>query len=183
MIRSRIGVRDSFGDRVRSSRLRLRPGGRKLTQGDLAKAVGVERNTVSRWENGGMLPKDPGVIGALAGALQVTADWLIGGDRVAAFTGEGKLKEGAVAGKYADPATGKLPARAMAVVVAYLDRMRERECTQDQIDNAESILLAGARNRVSSVALADRTDDQISSDIDAAWDLVVHILRRDGVRL
>src|SRR5665213_3028355 len=81
MIRSRIGVRDTFGDRLRSSRQRLRPGGRKFTQGDLAKAVGVERNTVSRWENGGMLPKDPAVIASLADVLGVTADWLIGGYR------------------------------------------------------------------------------------------------------
>ncbi len=83
-----------FGDRVRSSRQRLRRDGQKLTQGDLAKAVGVERNTVSRWENGSMLPKDPAVIASLAEVLDVTADWLIAGER-AVGAGSGAVGGGA----------------------------------------------------------------------------------------
>jgi hypothetical protein len=132
-----------------------------------------------------MLPKDPAVIGALAGVLGVTADWLIAGDRAqAAAAGRGRgVHEPVSPAPRSDLAGGKLPPRAAAVVVAYMDRMRERECTTDQMAGAESILLAGARNRVSLVAPEDRTDEQIASDIDAAWDLVVHILRRDGVRL
>lgn len=180
MIHSRIGARDSFGDRLRSSRQRLRPGGRKLTQGDLARAVGVERNTVSRWENGGMLPKDPAVIASLANVLDVTADWLIAGDRpVAAGT---NLREGR-ADHYANPATEGLPESARALLVAYLDRLRERHCGSEQIDGAESLLLAGAQNHVSSTLLDERAEEQVRDDIDAAWDLVVKILRREGIRL
>ena len=185
MIRSRIGVRDSFGDRLRWSRQRLRPNGRRLTQEDVAKAVGVERNTVSRWENGGMLPKDPAVIGALADVLAVTVDWLIAGDRgdrAGARPTASEVREGA-AGAELDAAVEALPPPATGVVRAYLTRMRESECVQGQIDGAESILLAGARNRVSSIAFRDRTEEQIAADIDAAWDLVVRILRREGVRL
>src|SRR5580698_10194568 len=70
----------SFGDRVRISRERMRtPDGRRWTQGDLAKALDVKRNTVSRWENGGMLPKDPAIIAALTRVLHVSADWLLAG--------------------------------------------------------------------------------------------------------
>src|SRR5580698_4007947 len=70
----------SFGDRVRMSRERMRTSdGRRWTQGDLAKALDVKRNTVSRWENGGMLPKDPAVIAALTRVLHVSADWLLAG--------------------------------------------------------------------------------------------------------
>lgn len=151
-----------------------------MTQGDLARAVGVERNTVSRWENGGMLPKDPSVIASLAAVLEVTADWLIAGDRpVAAGT---NLHEGTT-GQYADPATGELPSSAQGLVVAYLDRLREHDCTSAQVKGAESLLLAGARNRVSSRPLEERTPQQLCDDIDAAWDLVVQILRGDGIRL
>ncbi|HEY8308946.1 MAG TPA: helix-turn-helix transcriptional regulator, partial [Gemmatimonadaceae bacterium] len=121
MIRSRIGGRESFGDRLRSSRQQLARKGRKLTQGDLARAVGVERNTVSRWENGGMLPKDPAVIASLAEVLEVTADWLIGGNRPGIASTE--LHEGAT-GQYLDPAIEELPARARAVAVGYIDRLR-----------------------------------------------------------
>jgi len=67
----------AFGDRVRQARQRIRtPGGGRLTQGDLALAVGVERNTVSRWENSGVRPKDPQVVRKLAEVLQVSMEWL-----------------------------------------------------------------------------------------------------------
>lgn len=179
MIRSRITGRESFGDRLRSSRQRLRTDARKLTQGDLARAVGVERNTVSRWENGGMLPKDPAVIASLAEILEVTADWLIAGTRDGAPPKE--LHEGFL-GQYLDPATAELPVRARAVAVRYLDRLRQCGCSEGQLRGAESLLLAGARNRVSSTRLDERDEGQVCADVDAAWDLVVHILRGEGIR-
>lgn len=180
MIRSRIIRRESLGDRLRSARQRAQAGGRKLTQTDLAKAVGVERNTVSRWENGGMVPKDPAIIASLAKLLDVTVDWLITG--AAVKTPAMEVRDGAPR-KYLDAATAELPARARAAAVAYLDRLRERGCSPEQCRGAESLLLAGARNRVSSKALEERDDDQVRADVDAAWDLVVQILRREGIRL
>jgi transcriptional regulator with XRE-family HTH domain len=210
MIRSRIGVRSTFGDRLRWARQRLRAKGRRLTQEELARAVGVERNTVSRWENGGMLPKDPAVIGALAAVLDVTADWLIGGepaddpahdpaDDPAEAAPEPAPESARKAGQQSSSArqvretasgpespsaeAAGLPGPARRVVRGYLDRMRQSDCVAHQIDGAESILIAGARNRVSSIAFRDRTDEHIAADIDAAWDLVVRILRREGVRL
>jgi hypothetical protein len=105
---------------------------------------------------------------------------LITGDR--AQTAENKLYEAGV-GQYLDPGTGELPERAQALVIAYLDRMRASECTPQQLVGAESLLLAGARNRLSSALVADRSDEQLCADIDAAWDLVVRIVRREGIRL
>src|SRR5579872_5730275 len=67
-----------FADRLREARQRIRnPSGSRMTQGDLAKAVGVERNTVSRWENSGVRPKDPAVIARLADVLHVTMEYLV----------------------------------------------------------------------------------------------------------
>ena len=177
-------MRDTFGDRLRSSRRQVRPGGRKFTQADLAKAVGVERNTVSRWENGGMLPKDPAVIAALADVLGVTADWLIGGDRTAhgARSAVDRIQERAGAHRL-DSAAGRLPDHAGAVVSGYLARLGAAGCSNAQITGAEDLLLSVAYNNVSALALNERTEEQLSADIDAAWDLVVRILRRDGIRL
>jgi transcriptional regulator with XRE-family HTH domain len=180
MILSRISGRESFGDRLRSARERLRREGRKLTQADLAAAVGVERNTVSRWENGGMLPKDPATIASLAAVLDVTVDWLITGSSSVTKPPR-KLREGA-AERYADPAVAELPPRARELALAYLERLRERGCTVDQLRGAESLLLAGARNRLAAQPLEERDEGQICADIDAAWDLVVRILRREGIR-
>ncbi|HEY5086685.1 MAG TPA: helix-turn-helix transcriptional regulator, partial [Gemmatimonadaceae bacterium] len=138
-----------------------------------------ERNTVSRWENGGMIPKDPAVIAALAKLLDVTVDWLITGVAVEAPARE--VHDGSRR-RYLDPATAKLPARARAVAVGYLERLQASGCSTEQRRAAESLLLAGARNRVSSKSLEERDDDQVCADVDAAWDLVVRILRREGIR-
>ncbi len=175
-------MRDTFGDRLRSARQRLRPKGQKLTQGDLASAVGVERNTVSRWENGGMLPKDPAVIAALARALDVTADWLIAGEAAAPAAPSEKQLHQSVAGQYLDPAIAELPVRARAVSAGYLNRLRMSGCSDGQLHGAESLLLAGARNRVSLTPVEERADADVCADVDSAWDLVVRILRREGIR-
>jgi transcriptional regulator with XRE-family HTH domain len=181
MIRSRIRRRVSLGDRVKSAREGLRVGGQKVTQGDLAKAVGVNRNTVSRWENGAMVPSDPAVLASLAGALEVSVEWLISGEPAAGSAGKAELYERS-GRRYLDPATAELPERARSVALEYLDRLRECGCTQEQRRGAESLLLAGARNTVSSTPLDERDDADVCADIDAAWDAVVQILRREGKR-
>lgn len=177
MIRSRIKNRSTLANRMKLAREEVRTGGRKLTQGGLAKAVGVDRNTVSRWENGGMLPSDPEMLAALAGALRVDVDWLISGDEDEATPGE--LHEGTSL-KYRAPA--ELPAGARSLVSGYLDRLRACGCSQAQRRGAEALLLAGARNKVSSTSFGKRSDADVSADVDAAWDVVLRILRREGIR-
>jgi len=167
---------------VKSAREGLRAAGQRVTQGDLARVVGVNRNTVSRWENGAMVPSDPAVLAALAGALEVSVEWLISGEpSSASTTGKAELHERS-GRRYLDPATAELPARARSVALDYLDRLRECGCTQDQRRGAESLLLAGARNGVSSTPFDERDDADVCADVDAAWDVVVRILRREGKR-
>lgn len=178
----------SFGDRVREARQRLRTGdGRRWTQGDLAEAVGVERNTVSRWENGGVRPKDPDLLGRLARTLRVSTDWLIGAaPPVAAAPGvptsHVREREGNGGGSVATLPAGALPARAAALVADYLGRLERAGCTREQLAGAESLLAAAARNSVASTPAAERAEHDVMADVDAAWDLVVRVLRRDGVR-
>jgi len=166
---------------VKLAREGLRVDGRKVTQGDLARVVGVSRNTVTRWENGAMVPSDPAVLASLAGALEVSVEWLISGDAAAVPAGKGELHEGS-GRRYLDPATAELPTGARAVALGYLDRLRECGCTQEQRRGAESLLLAGARNSVSSTPFDERDDADVCADVDAAWDVVVRVLRREGKR-
>lgn len=73
-------VPNTFGDRLKLAR--TRPGNsiaNRMTQEELAVALGVTRNTVSRWENSGMVPKDPSVISRLGRLLGVSYEWLVEG--------------------------------------------------------------------------------------------------------
>lgn len=179
MIRSRIKRRSTLGDRLKSAREGSRSGGKRLTQVALAGVVGVDRNTVSRWETGGMVPRDPKVLASLADALSVTVDWLISGDPEEG--GASVIYEDA-ASPFSHPATASLPAGARALAKVYLDRLRASGCSRAQRHGAESLLLACARNTVSSKPIEKRADAEISADVDAAWDVVVRMLRREGIR-
>lgn len=183
----------SFGDRVREARQRLRTeGGRRWTQGDLAESVGVERNTVSRWENGGVRPKDPDLLARLARTLRVSTDWLIGATPAPAASGAAAPATGSTGGattRFTERGRGgyrgahaELPRAAAALVADYLDRLDRAGCTREQLAGAESLLVAAARNTVASTPQEARPEHDVIADVDAAWDLVVRILRREGVR-
>lgn len=49
-----------------------------MSQEKLARELGVSKNTVARWEAGSGIEADN--LDALAGALQVSADWILRGD-------------------------------------------------------------------------------------------------------
>lgn len=63
----------TLGERVLILRRRAR-----LSQEELAHAVGVDRNTVTRWENGTIETPTGDTIRRLALVLQVTTDILLG---------------------------------------------------------------------------------------------------------
>lgn len=189
MIRPAAGDRaNSFGERLREARVRgRRQGGRRITQASLAEAVGVERNTVSRWENGSMLPKDPAIIMALSRHLNVSADWLLG-DLVDTLPGDGVDTVGTArelpGHEYGRAGGGaeSLPPGAADLVLRYIERLASAGCTGEQQREAERFLVLGARNTLHRKALGQRTQDEIRDDVDDAWDFVTRILRRDGIR-
>lgn len=186
----------TFGARVRQARLAMRgASGRRWTQDDLARAVEVERNTVSRWENGGVLPRDPAVVARVAAALGVTTDWLLGaadslaGAEEAATHAAGQPHGAAVTYErllhaYSGRRRGgaALPPAAIAVMAGYLGRLAAAGCLPHQVKEAERLMVQAARNRVASVPFADRPGEDVISDIDAAWDFVSRLLRREGRR-
>ncbi|HXC25102.1 MAG TPA: helix-turn-helix transcriptional regulator [Gemmatimonadaceae bacterium] len=175
----------SFGDRVRISRERMRTAaGRRWTQGDLAKALDVKRNTVSRWENGGMLPKDPAIIAALTRVLHVSADWLLAGfaESAAQLAVEGVHDQPDIS--YGDESlrAESLPPVAADVVLRYLERLAAIGCPPQQVKEAERTLVTGARNRLARRPFSQRDIKDVIADIDASWDFVTRVLRRQGMR-
>lgn len=71
------GKRNICGDRIREARLR-----RRLSQTDLCRllqlaGVTVERDTISRMENGGRFVADFEVV-TIADILEVSVEWLLG---------------------------------------------------------------------------------------------------------
>jgi transcriptional regulator with XRE-family HTH domain len=188
----------SFGDRVREARQRIRaPSGGRLTQGELARAVGVERNTVSRWENSGVRPKDPLVVRRLAEALRVPMEWLFAeeaGDTgpVAAMADRGPVAV-AGAGHAADlravaptstvreAVARRLPPRAYEAIDRHLECLEEAGATSVQIEEAGRLLVESAANRLRSGRPVERAIDAVLADIDAVWQYIAGVLRADGM--
>ena len=61
-------------ERIKNSRMAA-----KMTQEELAKAVGKTRNAVAQWESGTAHPR-PNTLEDIAGALNVSIDWLLTGN-------------------------------------------------------------------------------------------------------
>ena len=61
-------------ERIKNSRIAA-----KMTQEELAKAVGKTRNAVAQWESGAAHPR-PNTLEDIAGALNVSIDWLLIGN-------------------------------------------------------------------------------------------------------
>ncbi len=190
----------AFGDRVREARQRIRtPAGGRLTQSDLAVAVGVERNTVSRWENSGVCPKDPQVIRKLAAVLKVSADWLLADDDGGqpwtpggpesggvATRGNGGGRGGRVGVMGAAGAAGevlayRMPPAAYERVHGYIERVEHAGATAEQAEEVARILVDAAATRLRGAVPRDRPVAAVIADIDAAWRYASTILRAEGV--
>ncbi|WP_295882505.1 helix-turn-helix domain-containing protein [uncultured Bartonella sp.] len=63
-----------FKERIKNSRIAA-----KMTQEELARAVGKTRNAVAQWESGASLPR-LNTLEDIAGALNVSVDWLLTGN-------------------------------------------------------------------------------------------------------
>lgn len=172
-----------FADRLREARQRVRTtSGQRMTQGDLAQAVGVERNTVSRWENSGVRPKDPAVIGKLADVLDVTMEWLVG---MVDAEGERPQRSGEPAAPWysgQQPVVERrLPVPAYELIDGYLARLEAAGCSVAQTREAERLLRESAYNRLRVSDARTRALSEMLDDIALAWDFVTAVLGREGI--
>ena len=191
----------AFGDRVREARQRIRtPAGGRLTQSDLAVAVGVERNTVSRWENSGVCPKDPQVIRKLAAVLRVSTDWLLAEDDGGQPWSPGGTESGVGvaprgnggrtgrgnghnSGGAGEVLTYRMPPAAYERVHGYIERIEHAGATPDQAEEVARVLVEAATTRLRAAATRDRPIGSVLADIDAAWRYVSSVLRSEGMEL
>ncbi|HZS58625.1 MAG TPA: helix-turn-helix transcriptional regulator [Gemmatimonadaceae bacterium] len=169
-----------FADRLREARQRIRnPSGSRMTQGDLAKAVGVERNTVSRWENSGVRPKDPAVIARLAEVLHVTMEYLVGsGDDAGARPPSDAPPFDTSAGTYLER---RVPPEAYEVIHGYQTRLIAAGATAAQRKEAETLLLNATFTALRRSAPRERPASIVLADIEAMWRYIVSILAQDGI--
>jgi transcriptional regulator with XRE-family HTH domain len=172
-----------FADRLRQARQRVRtPSGQRMTQGDLAVLIGVERNTVSRWENSGVRPKDPEVVAKLADVLRVSMEWLVGLSDESVDHGSRHIAE-SVPPTYAvraepDPL---LPLQVYQAMHGYRARLQAAGCTADQTQEAERLLLDSANNRLRPTSPRSRPVQTMLDDLEAAWQYISRVLGAEGI--
>jgi transcriptional regulator with XRE-family HTH domain len=154
-----------------------------MTQGDLASLVGVERNTVSRWENSGVRPKDPEVIAKLADVLRVSMEWLVGSsDELVDHGASRRVSESAPSayGPRGEP-DPLLPLQVYQAVHGYRARLQTAGCTPDQTQEAERLLLDSAHNRLHRVGPRARPLQVMLSDLEEMWTYIAHVLAAEGI--
>ncbi|MDB4906342.1 MAG: helix-turn-helix protein [Gemmatimonadetes bacterium] len=134
-----------------------------LTQRALAERLGAHKQTIVKYEAGGS-----DISGDRLGALVEVL-----GPLPSAFGGDEQRERVA----------RRLPKEAADVVQGYLDRMREATCSEEQIDEAERVMVDGAYNKLNKRDIRARTVDDLITDIDAAWDFIRYVLRKEGMRL
>jgi transcriptional regulator with XRE-family HTH domain len=169
-----------FADRLREARQRIRtPSGARMTQGDLAKAVGVERNTVSRWENSGVRPKDPAVIARLADVLHVSMEYLVGsGDDMSHRPASEFPPFDANASAALER---RIPPDAYELIHGYQGRLIAAGATAAQKREADQLLLGAAFTALRRANPRERTTATILADIEAMWRYITSILAQDGI--
>lgn len=181
-----------FADRLRQARQRVRSSsGQRLTQGDLASLVGVERNTVSRWENSGVRPKDPEVIAKLADVLRVSMEWLVGSSEEPGSADHGSSGTRRVSESSPPPYTGSyasrgepdplLPLQVYRAVHEYRARLQTAGCTPDQTQEAERLMLDSAQNRLRLTSPRSRPVEIMLDDLEEVWTYIAHVLASEGI--
>ena len=169
-----------FADRLREARQRIRtPSGARMTQGDLAKAVGVERNTVSRWENSGVRPKDPAVIARLADVLHVTMEFLVGSgdDALARLPTDAPIFDASASAAL----ERRVPPEAYEMIHGYQSRLIAAGATAAQRKEADQLLLNATFTALRRASPRDRAAATVLADIEAMWRYITSILAQDGI--
>jgi transcriptional regulator with XRE-family HTH domain len=163
------------------------PDGSRWTHAQLAEAVGVERNAVSRWENQGKTPRDSGTFARLAKVLHVTIDWLVTGH--GSPGGIGYVREPTPQG--AEPrarlAVSVKGARPRPFVYGrllnYLEELERRGFEPEQIVEAEGMMLDFMYSELFPLPGKDRPDDVLIRYIDIMWDALNRAVAVAGIAM
>jgi transcriptional regulator with XRE-family HTH domain len=150
-----------------------------MTQGDLAKAVGVERNTVSRWENSGVRPKDPAVIARVADVLHVTMEFLVGSGDDVALRPPTESPHFDVSASTA--LERRVPPEAYELIHGYQSRLIAAGASPSQRKEADTLLLGATFTSLRRASPRDRATAMVLADIETMWRYITSILAQDGI--
>jgi hypothetical protein len=84
-----------------------------------------------------------------------------------------------------DPTSARrrLSPRVYEVVHGYLERMQAAGCAPEQVDEAERVMVESSYSKLNARDPRERSEDEQIMDIDAAWDFIREVLRRQGIRV
>lgn len=157
------------GDRLCATRQ-----GRQPDAGGSGGCLGVHVMSVSQWERGVNVPEDARLakLAKLYGAEPASLRY---GTTHAArertpYTPNPALRR-------------RLPARPYERVLAYLHQLEAAGVAEEQIDEAERLMIDGAFNKLNKRDVRERNADELMTDIDAAWEFIAFVLRREGYEL
>lgn len=172
------GDRRALGRAIR--RLRKE---RKWSQGELGARVGSDNVTVSRHERGVM-----GIsmvrLREYAEAFGVSAADLLAIASRAMHT----FREEATFA-YGDPPAHqvripkRLPPRVYERVHGYIGQLEDAGVSEELVEEVVRLLTQGGYNKLNARDARERTEDDVLSDMDAAWDFVCRVLDRQGVKI
>lgn len=161
--------KNELGDRLRAARRAA-----NLTQADVARQLGVHVMSVSQWERGVNTPEEARLAklaelyGAEPASLRYGAAH-VGRDRTV-YTPNPALRR-------------RLPPRAYSRVLEYVHRLEAAGASEEQIDEAERLMIDGAFNKLNKRDVRERSEDELITDIDAAWEFIAFVLRKEGFPL
>jgi transcriptional regulator with XRE-family HTH domain len=180
----------ALGERLTVLRKRL-----KLRQADLAERVGVSRMTVSAWERGEAVPASEN-LGKLAQVLQVDPQALhdaVSGDRTEitlTYAGENGEAFSVPTSFREHPAQWlrgrdrRLTPRVYESVYGYLERMRQKGCSEEQIAEAERIMTDAAYSQLLTQPRRELDDDDRIVLIHGAWKWIAEVIEQtEGKKL
>lgn len=148
----------------------------RLTQAEVATRVGVTKGAVSQWEAGLSTPTDENTRG-LAALYGIPAGALRFGDGAAAVPAQ------RAAAKVAEGARRRLPPRVYERLYGYLERLERAGADEEQLDEAERIILQERYAKLNKATRAEPTEEQLLVDVDAGWAAVWEVLTSGGMRI
>lgn len=158
----------AIGERIRAGREKM-----GITQRQLADEVGATEVSVSGWERGLSVPKQPN-FGRLALLLGLSENEL----RYGSPPAPRRVAETPSGHNYT---TGrpKLPPRAYERVYNYVERLRTAGIPEDMIDEAERLMVEPLFSKFNKRDIRERTEEDHITDIDAAWSWIREVAERE----
>ena len=159
-------------DKARGERLRQARKDAGLTQEQVADSVPTTYVSISSWENGANISEDK--LERLARIYKKSKAYLRYGEDLPADSADGFTP---------NPALRKrLRPKPYARVYEHIDRMVQANCSLEQIEEAERLMIDGAYNKLNKRDSRERSDAEMIMDIDAAWVFIKEVLEREGVK-